>query len=45
MEYTYAFDFIEIDWEQVLGSNNFTGFEEFLFLKDYVRLLKAKKVG
>jgi len=26
MECPYAFDFIEIDWKQVLGNNSFTGF-------------------
>ncbi|HGY11493.1 MAG: class I SAM-dependent methyltransferase [Candidatus Aminicenantes bacterium] len=44
IECKYAFDFIERDWKQILSDYNFTGFEEFLFFKDYVRLLKAKKL-
>ena len=43
VECKYAFDFIERDWKQILGSNNFTDFEELFFFKKYVRLLKAKK--
>jgi len=43
MECPYAFDFIERDLKQILESNNFAGFEEFFFFKNYVRLLKAKK--
>jgi ubiquinone/menaquinone biosynthesis C-methylase UbiE len=45
MECPYAFDFIERNWKQILESYNFAGFEEFFFFRDYVRLLKAKKVG
>ncbi len=44
IECRYAFDFIERDWKQILANHNFTGFEQFLFFKDYVRLLKAKKL-
>jgi len=43
LECPYAFDFIKRDWKQILESNNFAGFEEFFFFKNYVRLLKAKK--
>ncbi|MEA1980598.1 MAG: class I SAM-dependent methyltransferase [candidate division Zixibacteria bacterium] len=43
LECKYAFDFIERDWKQILGNNNFTEFEEFYFFRKYVRLLKAKK--
>jgi demethylmenaquinone methyltransferase/2-methoxy-6-polyprenyl-1,4-benzoquinol methylase len=43
VECKYAFDFIERDWKHILGSNNFTDFEELYFFKKYVRLLKAKK--
>jgi len=43
MECPYAFDFIERDWKQILADYNFTGFEQFLFFKDYVRLLKVQK--
>jgi predicted Fe-Mo cluster-binding NifX family protein len=45
MECPYAFDFIERDWRQILEIYNFAGFEEFFFFKDYVRLLKAKKMN
>ena len=44
MECPYAFDFIKRDWKQILGSNHFSGFEEFFFFKNYVRLLKATKL-
>ncbi len=43
IECKYAFDFIERDWKKILESNNLSGFEEFFFFKNYVRLLKAKK--
>ncbi len=44
LECSYAFDFIERDWKQILKSNNFSGFEEFFFFRNYIRLLKAKKL-
>jgi len=44
IECPYAFDFIGRDWKQILANHNFGGFEEFLFFKDYVRLLEAKKL-
>ena len=44
IECSYAFDFIGRDWKQILANHNFGGFEEFLFFKDYVRLLEAKKL-
>jgi len=44
VECKYAFDFIERDWKQILTGYHFSGFEEFFFIKDYVRLLKAKKL-
>lgn len=43
VECPYAFDFIERNWEQILADYNFNYFEHFLFFKDYVRLLKARK--
>jgi len=43
IECPYAFDFIERDWKQILADYNFTGFEQYFFFKDYVRLLEAKK--
>ncbi len=44
IECKYAFDFIERDWKQILAGYHFFGFEEFFFFKNYVRLLKAKKL-
>ena len=44
VECKYAFDFIKRDWKQILTEFHFSDFEEFFFIKDYVRLLKAKKV-
>jgi ubiquinone/menaquinone biosynthesis C-methylase UbiE len=44
IECPYAFDFIKRDWKQILANHNFGDFEEFLFFKDYVRLLKASKL-
>ena len=44
IECPYAFDFIERDWKQILANHKFGGFEEFFFFKNYVRLLKAKKL-
>ncbi|NOR21863.1 MAG: methyltransferase domain-containing protein, partial [Candidatus Aminicenantes bacterium] len=44
MECPYAFDYIKRDWKKILSKHNFGGFEEFFFFKDYVRLLKAKKL-
>ena len=44
IECPYAFDFIERDWKRILANNNFGSFKEFLFFKNYVRLLKAKKL-
>jgi len=44
IECPYAFDFIERDWKSILTNNNFGSFKEFLFFKNYVRLLKAKKL-
>lgn len=44
IECPYALDFIERDWKRILANYNFAGFEELFFFKDYVRLLKARKV-
>jgi ubiquinone/menaquinone biosynthesis C-methylase UbiE len=43
IECPYAFDFIKRDWKQILTDYKFSDFEQFLFFKDYVRLLKGKK--
>jgi len=45
MECKYAFDFIERDWKQILANHHFNGFEEFFFVNNYVRLLKAQKLA
>jgi len=45
IECPYAFDFIERDWKRILGNHSFGGFEEFLFFKNRIRLLKARKHG
>jgi len=44
IECSYAFDFIERDWKRILTNHNFADLEEFFFFKDYVRLLKARKL-
>lgn len=43
IECPYAFDFIERDWENILGEMGFKDFEEHLFFGNIVRLLKAVK--
>jgi ubiquinone/menaquinone biosynthesis C-methylase UbiE len=44
-ECKYAFDYIERDWKNILEEAGFDDFEESFYLKKYVRLLKAVKVG
>lgn len=43
-ECPYAFDFIRRDWKQILRKYNFGDFKEALFFRNYIRLLKAKKL-
>ncbi|MCD6596611.1 MAG: class I SAM-dependent methyltransferase [Bacteroidales bacterium] len=43
VECKYAFDYIEKNWKEILGEYGFHDFEEDLFMKNYVRLLKAVK--
>ncbi len=43
IECTYAFDFIERDWKQILAGYHFSRFEESFYIKKYVRLLQAEK--
>ncbi len=43
IECKYAFDFIEKDWKNILGENNFIDFTETLYFRNYIRLLKAVK--
>ncbi|MFO7929671.1 MAG: class I SAM-dependent methyltransferase [Candidatus Humimicrobiaceae bacterium] len=44
IECTYAFDFIEKDWKKILAGEGFKNFSQHLFLKNYVRLLRAIKI-
>ena len=43
IECKYAFDYIERDWKNILKEYGFVSFDETFYLKNYVRLLKAKK--
>ncbi len=43
IECPYAFDFVERDWKQILSNYSLDDFEESLYMKKYVRLLKAVK--
>ncbi|MDK2909118.1 MAG: hypothetical protein PWR20_685 [Bacteroidales bacterium] len=43
VECIYAFDFVGRDWKALLREKGFIHFNEFLYLKNYVRLLKAEK--
>ena len=43
IECKYAFDYIERDWKSILKDYGFSDFEESFYMKNYVRLLKAKK--
>jgi demethylmenaquinone methyltransferase/2-methoxy-6-polyprenyl-1,4-benzoquinol methylase len=43
VECKYAFDYIEKDWKEILSQYGFHDFSEDLFMKNYVRLLKAVK--
>ena len=45
VECPYAFDFIEKDWKKILAEEGFSYFEEYLFFKKYIRLLKGKKIS
>lgn len=44
-ECKYAFDYVERDWKNIISEHGFGEFNEKLFFKKYVRLLKAKKVS
>jgi ubiquinone/menaquinone biosynthesis C-methylase UbiE len=44
-ECPYALDYIEKDWKKILSNEGFGDFSEYLFLKKYIRLLKAKKLA
>lgn len=43
IECTYAFDYIERDWKNILAANGFGNFSEHFYIKNYVRLLEAVK--
>jgi len=43
-ECPYAFDFIKKDWEKILSEEGFNQFEEYIFFKKFIRLLKGKKI-
>ena len=43
IECPYAYDFIERDWKGILSSIGFNNFEEHLFFKRYIRLIKTVK--
>ena len=45
IECKYAFDFIKRDWKAILQECGFGSFEETFFIRQYVRLLAAKKNG
>ena len=45
IECKYAFDFVERDWKTILSEFGFGNFREKYFLKNYVRILKAEKIG
>lgn len=43
VECKYAFEYVERDWKQILSEFGFGDFNEKLFLKKHIRLLKTKK--
>lgn len=45
IECKYAFDYIARDWKEILSGYGFGDFEEHLYMKKYVRLLKGVKKG
>lgn len=44
VECVYAFDFVGRNWKEILSSKGFAHFNEHLFFKNYIRLLKAQKM-
>ncbi len=38
-------NFVGKDWEKILTEEGFNHFEEYVFFKKYVRLLKGKKIS
>ncbi len=45
IECKYAFDYIARNWKEILSGYGFGDFEEHLYMKKYVRLLKGVKKG
>ncbi len=43
MECSYAFDFIEKDWQKILSEEGFNSFEKHFFFGNYVRLFRSVK--
>ena len=43
IECKYAFEYVERDWKQILSEFGFIDFEEKYFLKNHIRLLRAKR--
>ena len=43
IECKYAFEYVERDWKKILSGFGFSDFQEKLFLKKHIRLLKAKR--
>lgn len=44
VECVYAFDFVGRNWKEILAGKGFGDMREILYLKNYVRLLKARKL-
>lgn len=45
IECSYAFDFIEKNWQKILAEEEFSHFEKHLFFRGYVRLLKGVRLS
>jgi len=43
IECPYAFDFIGRNWKEILCKSGFKNFQEYFFMRGYIRLLKATK--
>mgnify|MGYP001138403515 CR=1 FL=1 len=43
VECIYAFDYIEKDWKEILGSHGYENFKEQHYFRNYARLLSAEK--
>jgi len=45
IECPYAFDFINRDWNAILRKHGFGNVKEYFYVRRYIRLLHAKKIG